>query len=123
MKGRINIRFCWLLCFVLTFFYMPGWGAGSESEFTNAPSPRVLLRTGMMEIDLQRNPVSTAFNFLTQKLSPSSVFEDRYYIITFKDLIKEEWKRLIEVLGIHPIQYIPENSYLVRMNPVIRDQV
>lgn len=43
--------------------------------------------------------------------------EPRYYIVQFRGPIREEWIASAQSKGVEPIQYVPDNSMLVRATP------
>lgn len=58
-------------------------------------------------------------------LSGSDSFDstEKYYIVQFDGHVSEEWKKEIENTGAEFFDYIPENSYILRMNSSVMEQV
>ncbi|ADI75116.1 S-layer-related duplication domain protein (plasmid) [Methanohalobium evestigatum Z-7303] len=72
------------------------------------------------KIYLKQGAIETNKSNLTTQSKPKQFYPDskeKIYLIQFKDVIKDEWIQSLKSRDIELINYIPENGYLVKMEP------
>ena len=56
-------------------------------------------------------------------ISQNQVDGDRYYLVQFKGITKEEWKQALRATGAVLYDYVPNNAFIAMMNSSVKSQV
>ena len=93
-------------------FGVQAWTASPDSAASNLP---VLLRNGRLYMNQQTLAAAAA-------AQPDSAGRG-LYVVQFTGPVKEAYKAALTRMGVELGDYLPENAFLVRMTPSLRDQV
>ena len=80
----------------------------------------ILLKNAQFDTSIPQPAVVSA-DILSISQYPSDV--DGYYIVQFSGYIREEWKRAVSDTGAVIFDYVPNNAFVVRMDPAEKSLV
>nr|WP_321497865.1 putative Ig domain-containing protein [uncultured Methanolobus sp.] len=112
MTDRKKIAFI----FILLMFFTPLASANNDNL--------IFLKAGQIDTDqllegntTEPDPMSVQVN---SGLPDSSY---KYYLVQFDGIVQPEWKETVQAAGAEIFDYIPDNTFVLKMNGTVRDHV
>jgi len=123
MNGAKKILiFILIILLMLTGISTAGSSDSAEISVDNGLYNRnaILLKNAQFDTSIPQPAVVSA-DILSISQYPSDV--DGYYIVQFSDYIREEWKQAVSDTGADIFDYVPNNAFVVRMDPAEKSRV
>ena len=123
MKGAKKILiFILIILLMLTGISTAGSPDSAEISIDKGLYNRnaILLKNAQFDTSIPQQAVVSA-DKLSISQYPSDV--EGYYIVQFSGYIREEWKQAVSDTGAVIFDYVPNNAFVVRMDPVEKSRV
>jgi len=123
MDGAKKILiFILIILLMLTGISTAGSSDSAEISVDNGLYNRnaILLKNAQFDTSIPQPAVVSA-DILSISQYPSNV--DGYYIVQFSGYIREEWKQAVSDTGAVIFDYVPNNAFVVRMDPAEKSLV
>ena len=123
MDGAKKILiFILIILLMLTGISTAGSSDSAEISVDNGLYNRnaILLKNAQFDTSIPQPAVVSA-DILSISQYPSDV--DGYYIVQFSGYIREEWKQAVSDTGADIFDYVPNNAFVVRMDPAEKSLV
>jgi hypothetical protein len=109
MTDRKKIAFI----FIILLFFTPLASANNDDNI-------IFLKAFHIDTDLETDANYTEPNIMTvtstSELSGSSY---KYYLVQFDGIVQPEWKDAAEATGAVILDYIPDNTFVLKMNETV----
>ncbi|MDP2217702.1 MAG: PGF-pre-PGF domain-containing protein [Methanolobus sp.] len=124
-----NVLFLWSLIVLLLIIPM-AWGDESGT-YENDNANMILLKAGPIHTDIvstandqeiDENPDASIASYSVD-MTETDDNPGSYYIVQFNGPVLEEWKGELAGTGAVLFDYIPNNAFVVRMDPAQKEQV
>ena len=123
MKGANKILiFILIILLMLTGISTAGYPDSAEIPTNKGLYNRnaILLKNAQFDTSIPQPAVASA-DILSISQYPDDV--EGYYIVQFSGYIREEWKQAVSDTGAVIFDYVPNNAFVVRMDPSERSRV
>jgi PGF-pre-PGF domain-containing protein len=123
MKGVKKILiFILIILLMLTGISTAGFQESAEMSIDKGLYNRnaILLKNAQFDTSIPQ-PAVVSSDILSISQYPSDV--DGYYIVQFTGCIREEWKQAVSDTGAVIFDYVPNNAFVVRMDPSVKSRV
>ncbi|WMW25506.1 PGF-pre-PGF domain-containing protein [Methanolobus sediminis] len=112
MKDRKNIAFIFI---ILLFF--TSIASANDSNI-------IFLKAGHINTDLETDVNNTGPSTMAVSVNnevPDSSY--KYYLVQFDGIVQPEWKDTVETTGAEIFDYVPDNTFVLKMNETVKSQV
>jgi PGF-pre-PGF domain-containing protein len=112
MTDRKKIAFI----FIILLFFIPLVSANNDNI--------IFLKAGHIDTDLETGANVTEPDVMAVNIN-SEVADSSYtyYLVQFDGIVQPEWKDTVETTGAEIFDYVPDNTFVLKMNETVKSQV
>ncbi|MBP1910365.1 putative Ig domain-containing protein [Methanolobus bombayensis] len=113
MTDRKKIAFI----FILLLFFTSLASANNDDNI-------IFLKAGHIDTDLKKDANTTEPHIMSSSVNselPDS--SETYYLVQFNGIVKPEWKEALITTDAEILDYVPDNTFVLKMNETVRVQV
>lgn len=98
----------------------PSWSAIAPTAAPAGDGSSVIRFSNGLEVDTRRGELDLPSGL---RYEPPGNGEAGYYIVQFREAVRDEWRRGLEAEGARILFYLPDNAFAVRMDEAVRSRI